>query len=98
MQPATNRYVPWKRYSIAVGQAVFIFSAAVFIVGYYLLHLKSSLAVTILLIAACVASVIYSIYRMVQEFTIVAVMLMIPIAPFIMLAIVVSMIHVLQLF
>ncbi len=98
MQPATNRYVPWKRYSIAAGQAIFTFTAAVFIIGYYLLHYRSSIAVTIVLIAACVSAVIYSIYRMVQEFTIVAVMLMIPIAPFIMLAIVVSMIHVLQLF
>lgn len=98
MQPATNRYVPWKRYTLAVSKAVFTFTAAIFIVGYYLLHVHGYLPLSILLITACLALVIYSVYRMVQEFTIVAVMLMIPIAPLVILMIVVSMIHILQLF
>jgi hypothetical protein len=96
MTQAKIKYVPWKRYTFAVSQAIFIFTLASFMLGYYFIHARSVIAVSVALCLLYAAFVGYSIYRMVKEFSIVAIMLMIPIAPLIILMIVISLIHLLQ--
>lgn len=99
MTSNTNTYVPWKRYTLAVAEAVFIFTLASFLLGLFILHRGDSGTATIVLIGIFYACVVgYSIYRMVRKFSLAALMLMVPIAPLVILFIVVSLIHLLQYF
>ncbi len=92
-------YVPWKRYTIAVAEAVIIFTLASFLLGLFLIHHNSSDILTTVLFGVFYAfTVVYTIYRMVQKFSLAALMLMVPIAPLVILIIVVSLIQILQFF
>jgi len=97
MSRADIPYVPWKRYTLAVSQAILVFTLASFLLGFYIMH-PHSLAVSIAAGLLYAVIVVYSIYRMVREFSLAAVMLMIPIAPLVVLIIVVSLVHLLQVF
>jgi hypothetical protein len=97
MQREPIARVPWKRYIIAVTETVITFTLASFLFGLYLLH-RGDTSVTVLLAMVYAFVVIFSIYRMVRTFSLAAVMLMVPIAPFVVLMIVVSLIHLLQYF
>lgn len=91
-------YVPWKRYTLAVTEAVTIFTLASFLLGLFLIH-RNSDTLTLILFGVFYASVIaYTIYRMIKKFSLAALMLMVPIAPLVVLIIVVSLIQVLQFF
>jgi len=92
-------HVPWKRYILAVFEAVITFTIATFLLGLYIIHRgDSSLFLTIFIAIFFAATVIVSIYRMVRKFSLAANMLMVPIAPLVILGIIVSMIHLLQYF
>lgn len=97
MQFEETSNVPWKRYTLAVAEAVFIFTLASFLLGLYILHRGSPL-LTVGLVLLYAIVVIASIVRMVRKFSLVAVMLMVPIAPLILMIIVVCLIHLLQFF
>jgi hypothetical protein len=92
-------YVPWKRYIFAVTQATLTFTLASFFLGLYIMHHGDShVLLSVLVGLLYTVSVVFSIWRMVRQFSLAAVMLMIPIAPLVILMIVVSLIHLLQVF
>lgn len=92
-------YVPWKRYTFAVTQATLTFTLASFFLGLYIMHRgDSSIWLSVFVGLIYTMTVVVSIWRMVKQFSLAAVMLMIPIAPFVILMIVVSLIHLLQVF
>lgn len=97
MSRADIPYVPWKRYTLVVSQAILVFSIASFLLGYYLMHSDRQIMMTIAVALLYATTVIYSIYQMVRAFSLAAIMLMIPIAPLVILIIVVSLVHILQL-
>ena len=97
MRNEENTYVPWKRYTLAIAEAVFIFTTASFLLGLYIMH-RGSITTTVLLSVLYALIVIASIIRMVRKFSVAALMLMVPIAPLIILMIVVSLIHFMQYF
>ena len=90
--------VPWKRYTIAVSEAVIVFTIASFLFGLYIMRGPHEAALTIIVVIACLVPVTFSVIRMVKKFSLAAVMLMIPIAPLVILIIVVSLIQFLELF
>lgn len=99
MTEHSNEFVPWKRYTLAVTEAVVIFTLASFLLGLFILHRGDSGTVTMVLFGIFYACVVgYSIYRMARKFSLAAIMLMVPIAPLVILFIVVSLIHLLQYF
>ncbi len=99
MQEDRNAYVPWKRYVPAVVETIVVFTLASFLLGLYILHYSHNSIVWHVLAGLVYATVvIFTITRMVRKFSLAANMLMIPIAPFIILMIVVTLIHLLQYF
>lgn len=99
MTTKDSDYVPWKRYTIAITEAIVIFTLASFLLGLFLIHRNSSDTLTLILFGVFYAFIVgYTIYRMVRKFSLAALMLMVPIAPLIVLIIVVSLIQVLQFF
>jgi hypothetical protein len=99
MQEDRNAYVPWKRYTMAVTETILTFTLASFLLGLYIMHYHTNGVIVHVLAGLVYAAVVgFSISRMVRKFSLVANMLMIPIAPFIIMIIVVSLIHVMQYF
>lgn len=99
MSANDNTFVPWKRYTFAVTEAVLVFTLASFLLGLFLLHRGDSSAMTLAIAGIGYAVVVgFSIYRMVRKFSLAAIMLMVPIAPLVILIILVSLIHLLQFF
>ena len=99
MKEDRTAYVPWKRYILAVSETIITFTIASFLLGLYIIHRgDSSVIISVLLGLTYVAVVAFTITRMVKKFSIAAIMLMIPIAPLIVLIIVVALIHFLQFF
>ena len=99
MNTKKQSFVPWRRYCLAIAEAVLIFTLASFLLGLYIIHRGNSGTVTMVLCAIFYALAIgYTIYRMVRKFSIPALMLMVPIAPLVIMIIVVSLIHLLQFF
>lgn len=91
--------VPWKRYILATSETIITFTLASFLLGLFLMHRGDSGVVAIVgVVLLYLFAVGLSIYRMVRKYSLAANMLMIPIAPFIIMMIVVSLIHVLQYF
>lgn len=94
-----QEYVPWKRYTLAVTETIFTFTVATFLLGLYIMHYRnSSIFLTVLVALLYLAAVITSVTRMVRKFSLAANMLMIPIAPLLILVIVVSLVHLLEWF
>lgn len=99
MTTKDTAYVPWKRYTLAISEAVIIFTLASFLLGLFIIHRGNSSVITMVLIGVFYALTIgYSIYRMIRKFSLAALMLMVPIAPLVILFIIVSLIHLLQFF
>jgi hypothetical protein len=91
--------VPWKRYVLATSETIFTFTLASFLLGLFIMHRgDSSIATIVAAVLIYLSVVVFSVYRMVRKYSLAANMLMIPIAPFIIMMIVVSLIHVLQYF
>lgn len=91
--------VPWKRYILATSETIITFTLASFLLGLFLMHRGNSGVATIVgIVFVYLFAVGFSIYRMVRKYSLAANMLMIPIAPFFIMMIVVSLIHVLQYF
>ncbi|HTM64144.1 MAG TPA: hypothetical protein VL360_06540 [Gammaproteobacteria bacterium] len=98
-QHNTSDFVPWKRYIFAVAEAAGVFTLASFLLGLYIIREgTNSIPLLLFFILIYAAAVITSIYRMARKFSLAANMLMIPIAPLVILIIVVSLIHLLQFF
>lgn len=96
--PSKLQYVPWKKYSLAVAETILAFTLAGLILGYYFIKVgNQSLAMTISLCVICAMAVLFSLYRMVRKFSLAANMLMIPIAPLVILIIVVALLQVFEL-
>ncbi len=94
-----QEYVPWKRYTYAVTEVLLTFTLATFLLGLYIMHYRdSSIFLTVFVALVYLAAVITSVTRMVRKFSLAANMLMIPIAPLIILVIVVSLVHLLEWF
>ncbi len=64
--------------------------------GYLVMHTEASAVTLVPAAIVYLSAVIFSIYKMVKQFSLAAVMLMVPIAPLVILIIVISLIHVLQ--
>ena len=94
--PNTIPYVPWKRYTFAVSQAILVFTIASFLLAYFIMHTHPSTLTIVLAVMTYLTIIIFSVYQMVKQFSMAAVMLMIPIAPLVILIIVLSLIHLLQ--
>ena len=92
-----NEIVPWKNYLIATAEIILIFCLATFSLGMYLIHggmqpLYSFIAMVLLyvtILGLC-------IQRLATTFSIAALMLIIPIAPLIILLLMISLIPILQ--
>tara|TARA_R110000868_G_scaffold203421_1_gene451228 strand:- start:581 stop:883 length:303 start_codon:yes stop_codon:yes gene_type:complete len=92
-------FVPWRRYIFAVSQALITFTTCTFLLGLYIIHRGDSSLITIIAVGLVYASaVIFSFYKMFRTFAIPAIIITVPIAPLIIMGIVVSLIHVLQYF
>lgn len=99
MSSKEQSFVPWRRYTLAIAEAVLIFTLASFLLGLYIIHRGNSGTITMVLFAIFYAFVVgYTIYRMVRKFSLAALMLMVPVAPLVIMIIVVSLIHLLQFF
>ena len=99
MQEDRNAYVPWKRYVPAVIETIVTFTLASFLLGLYILHYSHNSIVWHVLAGLLYATVvIFTVTRMVKKFSLMAIMLMVPIAPLLVLMIVVTLIHFLQYF
>lgn len=91
--------VPWKRTIFAVSETVLTFTIASFLLGLMILHHDQfGIAAFIFAGITYAAAVITTVYRMVRKFSLAANMLMVPIAPLVILIIIVSLIHLLQYF
>lgn len=89
--------LPWKKYTIAVAEAVLAFYIATFSIVFFFLHRGPNWALAGIMMAACYALVIFiCAKRIVQTFSISALMLITPIAPLLALIIVVTMIPILD--
>ena len=91
--------IPWKRTILAVSETILTFTLASFLLGLLILH-HDRFGVAAFIPAGILyaAAVITTVYRMVRKFSLAANMLMVPIAPLIILLIIVSLIHLLQYF
>lgn len=99
MKEDRNAFVPWKRYILAVTETMVTFTLASFLLGLYILHYSGNSVITHILVGLVyAATVVFTITRMVKKFSLAAIMLMIPIAPLVVLIIVVALIHFLQFF
>lgn len=99
MQTTEPVRIPWKRTIFAVSEAVLTFTLASFLLGLMILH-HDQFGIAAFVVAGILyaAAIITTVYRMVRKFSLAANMLMVPIAPLIILIIVVSLIHLLQYF
>lgn len=94
---ADESILPWKRYSIAVIEAVLAFYIATFCIVFFFLHRGENWALQGILMAFCYALIIFiCAKRIVKTFSISALMLITPIAPLLALIIVVTMIPILE--
>lgn len=100
MQKTKLTYVPWKLYTLVVTEAIASFTITSFLLGLYILHHNQfgNLILDILIGILYAVIFVITIWRMVRRFSLVAIMLMIPIAPLLMMGIIVSLIHLLQFF
>lgn len=95
---AKLQYVPWKKYTLAVTEAILVFMWAGLVLGYYFIRVGNhSMPLTVVVCLLSAAAVGCSVYRMVRKFSLAANMLMIPIAPLIIFILVIALLQVFEL-
>jgi hypothetical protein len=93
-----NTIASWKIYFTSISEAILCFVLTTFCMGVYLIHHDNHWVLTALMIIFYLVCFGITIWRTIKKLSMAALMLVIPIAPLLILIIVVSMLPILEKF